>query len=102
MPRYAALFVLMIGVTYVLARSDTSMVSHIPLEVGDLVWVWPEWNLGALLGIGIPLYIVTMTSQNIPGVAVMQCSGYENTGVVFDQLDRFYINCVSAFGWFCT
>jgi len=76
-PRYAVLFVLVAGVAFVLARSDGSLVSNIPSEVGGLVWVWPEWNLGALLGIGIPLYIVTMTSQNIPGVAVMRSSGYQ-------------------------
>lgn len=112
-PRYAVLFVLMIGVTYVLARSDTSMVSHIPLEVGDLVWVWPEWNLGALLGIGIPLYIVTMTSQNIPGVAVMRSSGYETpvssliswtgfTSIVLAPLGGFAFNLAAITAAICS
>jgi benzoate membrane transport protein len=76
-PRYAVLFVLLAGVAFVLAKSDGSLVSNIPFDIGALVWVWPEWNLGALLGVGVPLYIVTMTSQNIPGVAVMRSSGYQ-------------------------
>ena len=76
-PRYAVLFVLVAGVAFVLARSEEQLISTIPVSLGSLVWVWPEWNIGALIGIGIPLYIVTMTSQNIPGVAVMRSSGYQ-------------------------
>lgn len=77
LPRYAVLFVLMAGVVFVLSRSETRFLSTIPFNIGSLIWVWPEWNFGALIGIGLPLYIVTMTSQNIPGVAVMRSSGYE-------------------------
>ncbi|MBR7888604.1 benzoate/H(+) symporter BenE family transporter [Marinomonas sp. A79] len=76
-PRYSVLFVLLVGVVIVLVRSDASLMGSIPFEMGAFVWVWPEWNVGALIGIGVPLYIVTMTSQNIPGVAVMRSSGYQ-------------------------
>lgn len=76
-PRYAILFVLMAGVVFVAAGSDDVMLSSISLNIGELIWVWPEWNLGALIGVGLPLYIVTMTSQNIPGVAVMRSSGFQ-------------------------
>lgn len=76
-PRYSVLFVLVSGVAFVLANSGSQIMSNIPFELGAFVWVWPEWNLGALIGIGVPLYIVTMTSQNIPGVAVMRSSGYQ-------------------------
>ncbi|BBE46890.1 benzoate/H(+) symporter BenE family transporter [Rhodococcus erythropolis] len=36
----------------------------------------PSWTWQAMIGIAIPLYIVTMASQNIPGVAVMNSFGY--------------------------
>lgn len=36
----------------------------------------PEWNWQAFLGIAVPLYVVTMASQNIPGAAVMKSYGY--------------------------
>lgn len=39
--------------------------------------VSPEFNLAAIVSIGIPLYLVTMASQNIPGVAIMKSLGYE-------------------------
>ncbi|MFT2098920.1 benzoate/H(+) symporter BenE family transporter [Marinomonas sp. 2405UD66-6] len=77
MPRYAVLFVLAAGVSFAVAESNGRLFSDIPFELGALVWVWPEWNVSALIGIGLPLYIVTMTSQNVPGVAVMRSSGYQ-------------------------
>lgn len=41
-----------------------------------LTWTTPEWTLGAVVGIALPLYLVTMASQNVPGVAVMASHGY--------------------------
>lgn len=37
----------------------------------------PTFTLGALVSIAIPLYIVTMASQNVPGVAIMRSFGYQ-------------------------
>lgn len=42
----------------------------------SLVPVMPVFTLDAILRIGLPLYIVTMASQNLPGLAVMQANGY--------------------------
>src|SRR3546814_20074024 len=38
--------------------------------------VAPTWNAGALIAVAVPLFIVTMTSQNIPGIAVLAGFGY--------------------------
>lgn len=37
----------------------------------------PEFSIGGMVGIALPLYLVTMASQNVPGVAVMKGLGYE-------------------------
>ncbi|TDP40023.1 benzoate/H(+) symporter BenE family transporter [Nocardia ignorata] len=37
----------------------------------------PQWHWQAIIGIAVPLYIVTMASQNIPGVAVMRSFDYQ-------------------------
>lgn len=37
----------------------------------------PTFTLGALVGLALPLFIVTMASQNVPGVAIMRSFGYE-------------------------
>ena len=50
--------------------------SHIQL-VPDLAFVAPEFSITAVISIAIPLYLVTMASQNLPGVAIMKSFGYE-------------------------
>lgn len=40
-------------------------------------FVAPEFDLATVIGIGIPLYLVTMASQNIPGMAIMKSFGFE-------------------------
>jgi benzoate membrane transport protein len=47
------------------------------LQFAAPVWVTPEFSWQALIGIGIPLFIVTMASQNIPGVATLRACGYD-------------------------
>ena len=36
----------------------------------------PTWSWQAMVGVTLPLYVVTMASQNVPGVAVMGSFGY--------------------------
>ncbi|MEL6946208.1 MAG: benzoate/H(+) symporter BenE family transporter [Pseudomonadota bacterium] len=40
------------------------------------VWIAPSFSLEAALGIAFPLFVVTMASQNIPGIAVLLANGY--------------------------
>ena len=40
------------------------------------LWVWPVWSPAALIGLALPLFLVTMASQNIPGMAVLSVNGY--------------------------
>lgn len=40
-------------------------------------FVSPEFDLGAMINVAIPLYLVTMLSQNLPGLAVMQSYQYQ-------------------------
>jgi benzoate membrane transport protein len=41
-----------------------------------LVWTTPEPSWAAVVGLALPLYVVTMASQNVPGVAVLATFGY--------------------------
>ncbi|MEX3009314.1 benzoate/H(+) symporter BenE family transporter [Hoeflea sp. TYP-13] len=47
------------------------------LHLSRLVWITPRFEFHALIGLGLPLYIVTMASQNLPGFAVLKAAGYE-------------------------
>ncbi len=56
-------------------------VSHRHLDLAAMVpsmeWTVPHWHWQAVVGIAVPLYIVTMASQNIPGVAVMRSFDFQ-------------------------
>ncbi|MFM6963749.1 MAG: benzoate/H(+) symporter BenE family transporter, partial [Micrococcales bacterium] len=65
----------------VLLFTIAAIVLHIQVPA-DQVWpkvvfVMPEFSIQAIVSIGIPLYLVTMASQNIPGMAIMKSFGYE-------------------------
>ncbi|MEQ9260025.1 MAG: benzoate/H(+) symporter BenE family transporter [Roseovarius sp.] len=66
--------VLVAGVTIALT-ADLSAFAPGPLLRAPLL-VAPEFSLTAALGIGLPLFIVTMATQNIPGIAVLRAHGY--------------------------
>ncbi|SMQ63649.1 benzoate membrane transport protein [Devosia lucknowensis] len=55
--------------------------THLPAGTFDGAWptlvpVLPVFTLDSIIRIALPLYIVTMASQNLPGIAVMQSNGY--------------------------
>lgn len=75
-PRYAVPLVLLAGILFSFSQQQLDF-SQVELSLVQLVWVAPAWSWSAILGVGIPLFVVTMTSQNIPGLAVLRSSGYQ-------------------------
>jgi benzoate membrane transport protein len=60
------------------------VVTATPIPEGALADPWPRpmlvlptFTLDAAIGIGLPLFLVTMASQNLPGLAVMRANGYQ-------------------------
>ncbi|WP_220814061.1 benzoate/H(+) symporter BenE family transporter [Pseudomonas paralcaligenes] len=75
-PRYAVMVALVVG--GVLAGAQGMLdFSHFKLEVAVPVWTTPSFSLSAAISIGIPLFVVAMASQNIPGLAVLRADGYQ-------------------------
>lgn len=75
-PMAAALAALAAGiiVTLVMGGTDWSRVAFAPTT---LQVVWPHFDPNVILGLALPLYLVTMASQNLPGFAVLRSHGYE-------------------------
>ena len=48
----------------------------ISLQFAAPLFTAPEFSLARAIGIGIPLFVVTMSSQNVPGMAVLRANGY--------------------------
>ncbi len=75
-PRYAVPAVLAAGVVMVAARGQLSL-GALDFALTRPVFVMPEFSLSAIVGVALPLFAVTMASQNVPGIAVLRTSGYE-------------------------
>jgi benzoate membrane transport protein len=75
-PRYAVPGVLLAGIAMALARGQVHLAS-VGIEWTRPVFTMPVFSVGALVGIGLPLFVVTMASQNLPGVAAQRASGYD-------------------------
>lgn len=74
-PALAVVAVIFVGTA---AAAGLGMLSGLeaPKGVSTLVYVAPVFDPAVLIGIGIPLYLVTMASQNLPGAAVLRAAGY--------------------------
>jgi benzoate membrane transport protein len=74
-PTLASLIVLAAGVVLAWALGLVKPIP--PLGLSGLTIMAPAWDAATLVGLGVPLYLVTMASQNLPGFAVLRASGYQ-------------------------
>lgn len=75
MPRYTLALTLLFGMV-VAWQLDLLHLNSIEPTAVQLVWTTPQFSLHSLLGIALPLFLVTMSSQNLPGVAVLRAHDY--------------------------
>lgn len=74
-PRYAVPLTLLIAIVFVAARAEfISADIHFGFTVP--VFVAPAFSLAAFISMSLPLFVVTMASQNLPGVAAIQAAGF--------------------------
>ncbi|MCV2353189.1 benzoate/H(+) symporter BenE family transporter [Paucibacter sp. B2R-40] len=74
-PRYAVPGVLLAGMALAFGQGRVQMAA-VDWAWAQPVWTAPSFSLAALMGVAIPLFLVTMASQNLPGVAVQRAAGY--------------------------
>jgi len=75
-PRYSVVGVLVAGIAFASA-GEALKWSAVTVAWASPVWVSPEFSWSAIIGLGLPLFMVTMASQNMPAVAVMRASGFD-------------------------
>ncbi|MEX4006009.1 benzoate/H(+) symporter BenE family transporter [Neoaquamicrobium sediminum] len=95
-PAMSVLFVLVGGV--VLAWLTGRVPALPPLEISTLTWITPEFSPTAVIGLAIPLYLVTMASQNLSGLAVLRASGYEPPAGPLIAVTGFFSLVSAPFG----
>ena len=75
-PRYAVVITLALAIAFVALRGEMSW-SAIRFELAMPVFTAPQFTLSAAISLALPLFVVTMASQNLPGVAVIRATGYD-------------------------
>jgi benzoate membrane transport protein len=73
--RYAVIVTLLAGITFS-AAAGLLRVDELSIQLATPVFVAPTLSIPAIVGIAVPLFIVTMASQNVPGIAAIRASGF--------------------------
>ncbi|ALE54079.1 Inner membrane protein YdcO [Paraburkholderia graminis C4D1M] len=74
-PRYAIPATLIAG-TVAAGAFGLLDFSHFQIALAHPVFTMPAFSVAASISIGIPLFVVAMASQNVPGIAVLRADGY--------------------------
>jgi len=74
-PRYAVPVVLAVGMALAAARGQLAL-GEVSWALATPVFTMPSFTLAATVGVALPLFVVTMASQNLPGVAAQRAAGY--------------------------
>ncbi len=77
--------------------ADSSQLADLTLFAPPVL-VTPTFTWAATIGIAIPLFIVTMASQNIPGMAVLAVNNYRPDGGRMFSLSGFFSLLAAPFG----
>ncbi|GGH56683.1 benzoate/H(+) symporter BenE family transporter [Frigidibacter albus] len=75
-PAQAVLAALATGLILSFALPGAAALPDLSFTLPRLTFIAPDFDIGALIGLGLPLYLVTMASQNLPGFAVLRAAGY--------------------------
>ncbi|MCK3827885.1 MULTISPECIES: benzoate/H(+) symporter BenE family transporter [Pseudomonas] len=76
--RYAVVGILVVGVVALLLQGRLDM-SGLTLQLAAPVFTRPEFSLNALLSIALPLFLITLTGQYMPGMLVLRNDGFSTS-----------------------
>ena len=74
-PRYAVIAAMLVGIAIALVKGDI-VTDGVNLSPVLPAFIAPHFSLAHSISIALPLFLVTMASQNAPGIATMNASGY--------------------------
>lgn len=76
--RFAVVGILLIGLALLLAQ-DRIDVQQLQLSLAAPVFEMPQFSLGSLLGVALPLFVITLTGQYMPGMLVLRNDGFKTS-----------------------
>ena len=97
-PRYSMLWVLVTGVVLSLIFGKMNPVD-IRFRLAIPQWISPEWTVNSLLNLALPLILVSLSGQFLPGMAMMKLSGYDTPAkpiITVTSLASLAVACVGG------
>jgi len=76
LPRYAVPLTLLVAIVYVAVRGQLAWAG-IHFELARPLFTMPVFSWQAAVSLALPLFVVTMASQNLPGVVAIRAAGYD-------------------------
>ena len=74
--RYTIPLAFLVGLIWVVTKGQVN-VGELRIELARPIFTAPTFSLSAAIGVAVPLFIVTLSSQNVPGIAVLRANGYQ-------------------------
>ena len=75
LPRYGVVLTLLVAIVFAAAHGQLAW-QGLAFSLAVPVFVMPQFTLSAAISLALPLFVVTMASQNLPGVAAIRAAGY--------------------------
>ncbi|MBP6116529.1 MAG: benzoate/H(+) symporter BenE family transporter [Neisseriaceae bacterium] len=76
--RFAIVGVLLAGLGLLVAQGQVDL-SAVPLTLAQPVWTTPVFSVAAFFGVALPLFVITLTGQYMPGMLVLRQDGYHTS-----------------------
>lgn len=111
LPRFVIPLTFLAGIIVAALQGSLSDIS-LDFTFTTPVFVMPSFDIPTLIGVGIPLFVVTMASQNVPGIAALRTHGYQApaspligwsgaTGLVLGPFGGFAFNLAAITAAMC-
>jgi len=76
--RYAVVGILLLGLAFLLTQGRVDL-SGLELQFAAPVFTRPEFSINALLSVALPLFLITLTGQYMPGMLVLRNDGFSTS-----------------------
>ena len=96
-PRYAVVGILVLGLVFLLVQGRVDL-SGLRLQFAAPVFTMPEFSLNALLSVALPLFLITLTGQYMPGMLVLRNDGFRTSANPIVTVTGFGALLMAPFG----
>lgn len=101
LPRYCLVLLLLTGVVLAVWLEDASL-SGLQWQLATPVFITPEWTWSGTLSLALPLVLVSLTGQFLPGMAIMRAAGYHTQAKPIITVTSLVSMVIALFGGITT